>query len=249
MSLSNDANSPTSNTPPPLPLRAFATYRIFVSTLNFVCMFIVDIAIKTLLPVILTTSLSQGGMGYTSHTTGLGLAFMGTMNALTQLFLFPRLHGYMGGRNLCILAASLSLPMFALCPISHLLAKEFGQFHPSVVAALVMLFMLVGLMNMAFDKSHRRSYTSIPSYFCRNARRIYLGRVTGFSINGYNEWDMSSCDLRRSGHRTNSGWFITLLYGGNRGSTGDASVLHSPRGRVRRGLRGNAAPEKDVGEE
>jgi hypothetical protein len=139
---------------PSLPLRAFATYRIFASAFNYTCFALVDVTFKSLLPVFFTLPLDQGGMGYPIRTTGVYLAVMGVMNALIQLVVFPRLHTLLGPRNLILTANTLSLFMFALCPIEASLANTYGQYHYMVNIALGVQFTLVGLMNMTAGVSH-----------------------------------------------------------------------------------------------
>ncbi|KAI0734243.1 MFS general substrate transporter [Fomitopsis betulina] len=110
----------------PLPLRALLIPRVIISAGNYALLAIVDISYRTVLPVWMSTPVTMGGLDLSPQAIGALLSIYGITNGTLQILTFSKAVEYMGAKRIYIYGIIASLPIFALMPITNLVAREEG---------------------------------------------------------------------------------------------------------------------------
>ena len=110
----------------PPPLRALLTPRVLAVAINqgFVCF--CDISMQVLMPLMWSTSLEHGGLGFTPYTIGLTLGIFGVVNVVIQVMLLGKLIRRFGPRKVLIFSFPAFLVSLACFPLEGCLARQMG---------------------------------------------------------------------------------------------------------------------------
>ena len=110
----------------PVPFCELFVTPVLVAAGSYASFALIDMAFRTVFPVYLSTPITIGGLGLDPSAIGTILAIVGTGNGVCQLFLFARLHNWLGAKNLFLAATSSYLPVIAFLPITNWVAQAHG---------------------------------------------------------------------------------------------------------------------------
>ena len=109
----------------PVPLRTLLLTRdVFISSLNYALLALVDISFRAMQPLFLSTPITLGGLGLDPPIIGSVMSFYGVLNGVFIFFFFSRLTDYFGVKRVYVMGISASVPCFALFPILNHLARN-----------------------------------------------------------------------------------------------------------------------------
>ncbi|KAJ6570054.1 major facilitator superfamily domain-containing protein [Mycena vulgaris] len=167
------ADIPSSKSPGgPLPLKNLFTFPIMISVSNYVALAFLNIALAALLPLFLAMPIEIGGLGLPPYTIGLILATYGVTTGLFQVSFFSMLVRRFGERRVFIYGLATCLPIFALFPITSLVAQKSGlSFGIWILVGCVLV--LGAMMDSAFG--------AIFMYIIASAPQNSRGTVNGLS--------------------------------------------------------------------
>jgi hypothetical protein len=134
-------------------LRDLLTSRVLVVILNYALLALTDIAFTVLLPVYLSTPISNGGLGMSPSLTGVCLAGFGIANGAVSIFLFVPFHKKFGARAILWSCEAAFIACFALFPVMNKLARDHDSLSLSVWIVLFVQLALATLPSMAFSGS------------------------------------------------------------------------------------------------
>ncbi|KAJ6468353.1 member of major facilitator superfamily multidrug-resistance, DHA1 sub-family [Mycena sanguinolenta] len=158
----------------PVPsLRALLIPPVIVAAGNYALLSLVDIALRAIHPVFLSTPIELGGLGMNTSRIGNILSILGVLNGIVQVFFFRRVHDFLGSKMTFTLGIASALPTFAGFPILNYLARAQGVNMVVWTAALVHIIISIGL---SF------SYGAVFIYISAAApSRSALGATNGLS--------------------------------------------------------------------
>ncbi|KAG1858896.1 major facilitator superfamily domain-containing protein [Suillus subluteus] len=110
----------------PLPLSALMTPHVLIATLNYATLALLDIALRSLIPVFYATPVDMGGLGLDPPRIGNILAVFGIANGLFQVFFFARLHDRFGTKVVFTCGVASSVPTIIAFPIINMLSRTYG---------------------------------------------------------------------------------------------------------------------------
>ena len=93
---------------------------------NYAVLAIVDITLRAVQPVFLSTPIHLGGLGLPPQAIGVILSGYGILNGLLQIFFFAKIHERFGAKRVYLTGVFSSLPVFLLFPIINILARHQG---------------------------------------------------------------------------------------------------------------------------
>ncbi|KAI9060994.1 MFS general substrate transporter [Trametes sanguinea] len=133
----------------PLPLRRLLVPRVIVAAANYGFLAIVDITLRAIQPVFLSTPVALGGLGLEPQTIGAILSLYGVTNGIVQIFLFGRIHDRFGTKRVYLAGVASMLPVFALFPFINELARLEGL-SPTVWALVLGQSLLSIIINFSY---------------------------------------------------------------------------------------------------
>ncbi|KAG1791879.1 major facilitator superfamily domain-containing protein [Suillus plorans] len=110
----------------PLPVSALMTPRVLIAMSNHATLALLDIALRTLIPVFYSTPVNMGGLGLDPPRIGNILAVFGIANGLFQVFFFARLHDRFGTKLVYTCGVASSVPTIIAFPIINMLSRTYG---------------------------------------------------------------------------------------------------------------------------
>ena len=110
----------------PLPLRALLTRKVIIAVGNYASLSLVDISLRAIQPVFLSTPIHLGGLGLPPSTIGNLLAIFGILNGVFQIFFFARINDRWGPKRVFFWGAASGIPVFASFPVINYLARHNG---------------------------------------------------------------------------------------------------------------------------
>jgi len=126
----------------------------------------VDISLRVLQPIFLSTPVALGGLGFDPPAIGAILAFSGLMNGIFTIFLLPWMTDCFGVKWVYLVGMAAAIPCFSLFPIINLLAQNSiersGGLGPEVWVAIGLQAVMVVLIGMCYGVS--TSSISKPNY-------------------------------------------------------------------------------------
>jgi len=120
-----------------------------------------EIASWVLLPLVYTTPIEFGGLGFDPATMGICMAVYGVMKGVLQLTVFHRILDFLGLRTALIAFISGLIPLFLLFPVGGIHVRNEGTVMVLWMLVLIQLISTIGV-NMAYGTSrpvtHRASF-------------------------------------------------------------------------------------------
>ncbi|KAH0585487.1 hypothetical protein H2248_008725 [Termitomyces sp. 'cryptogamus'] len=93
--------------------------RLLIIAANYGLLALLDIALRTLQPVIFSTPIALGGLGLVPLSIGKVLSITGFLNGFIQLLLFARIHIYLGPKRTYITGLLMTVPVIVAFPLMN----------------------------------------------------------------------------------------------------------------------------------
>ena len=143
----------------PVPLRSLLIPRVLIAAGNYASLSLVDIAMKAIQPVFLSTPILLGGLGLPPSSIGTLLSVQGFLNGIFSIFFFAKIHDRWGAKVVFIGGVASAIPAFVMFPVANSLARSQG--HSIAVWIAIGIQIVAGILhNLSFGQ-----YVS-PSNFC-----------------------------------------------------------------------------------
>ncbi|KAI9001565.1 MFS general substrate transporter, partial [Trametes punicea] len=108
-------------------LRTILIPRVLYPILNYGFVALIDQAATVLVPLMYSTSIDLGGLGFDSFTIGVIQGVGGFVGGVVQIFTFPYMHRKFGSKKLYICSYSMYLIIFSTFPLNSFVTKRAGQ--------------------------------------------------------------------------------------------------------------------------
>ncbi|GLB44900.1 putative major facilitator superfamily protein [Lyophyllum shimeji] len=122
----------------PPPLRVLLTRELVIAIICHGFIAFLDQSHGVMLPLMLSTSIPLGGLGFDPYTIGMTMGTWGLLNAGFQVVAFPRMMRRFGPHKLCVACFSCSVMTFSAFPMMSMLAKQTGEADYRVWLVLVL---------------------------------------------------------------------------------------------------------------
>lgn len=119
-------------------LRSLLVRRTVLPILNYAFLAFVDDAFLILQPLMYSTAISEGGLGFKSLTIGVTLGVWGVIDGVFQIWAFPKVLKKFGPKKVYVFCYSGYLLCYATFPILSTLAKREGHVDAKVWAVLIL---------------------------------------------------------------------------------------------------------------
>ncbi|KAG0698309.1 major facilitator superfamily domain-containing protein [Suillus ampliporus] len=172
-SISNDIVQDRPDESKPLPLRALLTPHVLIATFNYATLALLDIALRSLIPVFYATPVDLGGLGLDPPRIGNILAVFGIANGLFQVFFFARLHDRFGTKVVYTCGVVSTVPIIIAFPIINVLSRTYGIGATVWLAVGLQLTISIAL-NMCYSCGAMYIAAATPN-------RASLGATNGLS--------------------------------------------------------------------
>ncbi|PIL29842.1 MFS general substrate transporter [Ganoderma sinense ZZ0214-1] len=121
-------------------IRTILVPRVLWPILNYAFLALMDQCVQVLVPLMYSTSIPLGGLGFSSFTIGLIQGIAGFIGGIIQIFAFPWMHRKLGSKRLYTLSYSLFVVVFALFPLISFVTKRAGKAGVATWVLLVVQF-------------------------------------------------------------------------------------------------------------
>lgn len=136
----------------PPSIRSLFIPRVLNPIINFAFLAFIDQALIVLIPLMYSTSIEIGGLGFDPATIGFILGIWGICNGFIQVLAFARIRRVIGHRNLYMVGLVGLLLCFLAFPLLSFLAKRSGTVDATVWAVLVGQLILYMFSYMAYGE-------------------------------------------------------------------------------------------------
>ncbi|KAG6817276.1 hypothetical protein H0H87_010938 [Tephrocybe sp. NHM501043] len=143
----------------PPPFLSLLSRNLAIALVNHGFYCFLDQSHTVLLPLMLSTSIRHGGLGFDSFTIGMVMGIWGTSNAIFQVVAFGRIVKWLGPRKAYILSFMFFVTSFTAYPVMSILAKRSNHVDKHVWAILVTQLTLHCFACM----SYRKPFDTCPS--------------------------------------------------------------------------------------
>ncbi|KAF7986457.1 hypothetical protein HWV62_31231 [Athelia sp. TMB] len=154
-------------------LRSLLHRRIVTAIICYAFLAFIDQCMVVLQPLMYSSSISLGGLGFSSFAIGLIMGVWGVFNGLFSIFAFPRVLRIFGARRLYMISFAGYLVCLAAFPILGVLARKSGRVDGKVWAVLIIQLVAYMLAYM--------SYGCIFILVNEGAPRAALGALNGLA--------------------------------------------------------------------
>jgi len=110
----------------PLPLRSLLIPRILIAAGNYASLSLVDIGMKAIQPVFLSTPIRLGGLGLPPSSIGTILSVQGFLNGIFSIFFFAKIHDRWGAKKTFIAGVAAAIPATVMYPTANAFARSQG---------------------------------------------------------------------------------------------------------------------------
>ncbi|CDO77007.1 hypothetical protein BN946_scf184298.g34 [Trametes cinnabarina] len=117
----------TSRTDDTVSLRTILIPRVLYPILNYGFVALIDQAATVLVPLMYSTSIDLGGLGFDPFTIGVIQGVGGFVGGLIQIFTFPYMHRKFGSKRLYICSYCMYLVIFVAFPLNSFVTKRAGR--------------------------------------------------------------------------------------------------------------------------
>jgi len=154
-------------------LRSLLVRRVVVSIINYAFLAFIDQCLVVLQPLMYSSSIPLGGLGFSSFTIGIAMGVWGTINGVFSIFAFTKILDKFGVRRLYIVSFASYLVCFGAFPVMSSLAKRSG-----VVGGIVWVILV---LQLTFYVLAYMGFACILLYINDGAPRSALGAVNGLA--------------------------------------------------------------------
>ncbi|KAG6860743.1 hypothetical protein C0995_008008 [Termitomyces sp. Mi166 len=184
----------------PPPFRALLTRQLLVALMSIGFIAFIDQGFGVLLPLMLSTSIPLGGLGFDPYTIGMTMGTWGLLNAGFQVFAFPKLFHRLGPRNLCVMCFGCSIVTFLAFPLMNIFAKQTGMVDYRVWGVLILqlfsfsfVFMTYSMWNSCLTSTSilRSNESFMPGCTQLFVMDVAPGRASIGAVNGLSQMTSS----------------------------------------------------------
>ena len=133
----------------PLPLRSLLIPRVLIAAGNYASLSLVDIAMKAIQPVFLSTPILLGGLGLPPSSIGTLLSVQGLLNGIFSIFFFAKIHDRWGAKMVFIGGVASAIPAIVMFPLANTLARTQGYSIAVWIAVGIQIIAAI-LHNLSF---------------------------------------------------------------------------------------------------
>ncbi|KAI0350014.1 MFS general substrate transporter [Trametes cingulata] len=123
-----------------LGLRSILVPRVLYPILNYGFLALIDQAAAVLVPLMYSTSIDLGGLGFDPFTIGVIQGVGGFVGGFIQIFTFPLMHRKFGSKKLYICSYTMYIVIFALFPLNSFVTKRAGEVGAATWALVVLQY-------------------------------------------------------------------------------------------------------------
>jgi MFS family permease len=123
----------------------------------------IDMCGQVLIPLVYSTSISFGGLGFDPYRIGIIMGSLGILNAFVQLVFFGRIIRKFGARNTFIVAQMAQVVIFGLYPLLTFFARHARRADSKVWAVLIIQLILMTGSAVAYGMLALFSYVPLIS--------------------------------------------------------------------------------------
>ncbi|KAL1949834.1 hypothetical protein VTO73DRAFT_8715 [Trametes versicolor] len=124
----------------PVGFRSILVPRVLWAILNYAFLTLLDQSITVLIPLMYSTSIALGGLGFAPFTIGIVQGVGGCVGGLIQIFTFPWFHRTFGARKLYVNTYVMYVVVFALFPLESVVTKRAGGVGAATWALVVVQY-------------------------------------------------------------------------------------------------------------
>ncbi|KAG1740054.1 MFS general substrate transporter [Suillus lakei] len=155
-----------------IPMRSLLTPTIVIPIANYAMLSILDISLRTLMPLFFSTPMYLGGLGLAPSSIGLWLALFGIADGLLQALFFAKIVDWIGPKRLFCVAVSCFPPVMLVFPIMSWLVQARGIVDHTITFALLGQLALTAIWGLAFGTIFMFITASAPA-------KNVLGAING----------------------------------------------------------------------
>ncbi|KAG1772302.1 MFS general substrate transporter [Suillus occidentalis] len=144
-------------------LRSLLTPTVVVQIANYAMFAFLDISIRALVPLFLSTPTYLGGLGFAPSRIGLQLAVFGIMGGTFQALFFAKIVNRLGPKRVFCMSVSCFIPVMVMFPIMSWLVSARGKVDYLVTFALLCQLVLMVAWGMGFGTIFLLITVSAPS--------------------------------------------------------------------------------------
>ena len=133
-----------------MPLQSLLTPTIVIPIANHTMLAFLDMSVKALLPLFLSTPTYLGGLGFTPSSIGSWLALLGIVDGVFQALFFAKIADWLGPKRLLCVSISCFVPIIVMFPIMSWLVHARGMVDYAIMSALLGQLVLIVIWDMAF---------------------------------------------------------------------------------------------------
>ncbi|KAG1740051.1 MFS general substrate transporter [Suillus lakei] len=133
-----------------IPMRSLLTPTIVIPIANYTMVSILDISLRTLMPLFFSTPMYLGGLGLAPSSIGLWLALFGIVGGLLQALFFAKIVDWIGPKRLFCVAVSCFPPVMLVFPIMSWLVQARGIVDHTITFALLGQLALTTIWGMTY---------------------------------------------------------------------------------------------------
>jgi ABC-type anion transport system duplicated permease subunit len=157
----------------PLSLRSLLIPRILIAAGNYASLSLVDIAMKAIQPVFLSTPILLGGLGLPPSKIGTLLSVQGFLNGIFSIFFFAKIHDRWGAKMTFIAGVASAIPATVMFPIANAFARSQG-YSIAVWIAIGIHIISAILHNLSFGQY---PFSQSPNFCFLTSRRFDSGAI------------------------------------------------------------------------
>ncbi|EIW57757.1 MFS general substrate transporter [Trametes versicolor FP-101664 SS1] len=126
----------------PVGLPSIMVPRVLYPILNYGFLALIDQSVTVLVPLMYSTSIDIGGLGFDPFTIGIIQGVGGFVGGIIQIFTFPYMHRKLGSKKLYICSYSMYFVIFALFPLNSFVTKRAGEAAAATWALVVVQYVV-----------------------------------------------------------------------------------------------------------
>jgi hypothetical protein len=137
-----------------LTLRSLLVRPVLLTIVNYAFLAFTDQCLVVLQPLMYSSSISVGGLGFTSFTIGIIMGIWGIINGIVSIFAFPKILRRFGIRRLYIVSFASYLVCLAAFPIMSIFVKRSGSVDAKVWIILIVQLIFYILAYMGYGECY-----------------------------------------------------------------------------------------------
>jgi hypothetical protein len=149
-----DASLKDTHKPPPL--RSVLTRPVLLSTANYAMLVLLQFACVSLIPLIWSTSVEFGGLGFSPVSIGSWLSVYGGIDGIFQFAIFPRVASRFGLRRVFVSSIAFCAVVVIIFPLENLVLRHRAAVGGPTVTVWPLIFLQLlslSILTMGYSKS------------------------------------------------------------------------------------------------